>query len=215
VVVLGLLVVQWWFLGLLVRMEALEDDRSVSGSASASPIGASIWRAAGGLAVDTSAPAFVLENLQGETLTLDSLRQTPPYRWPKRLASRPRGEAARPRRQYRGVRALEGKKTLLLFGNPGRGFCQQMLPDFKEWEANRPVGAPKLLFVSAGTGEINREMGLASKVVLDQRFAVGRAFGASGMPSAVLLDAEGKVASGVAASAPAVLELAGADRTTT
>jgi len=83
-----------------------------------------------------------------------------------------------------------------------------MLPEIKQWEANRPEGAPRLLFVSAGTQEANREMGLASMVVLDQQFAVGRAFGASGTPSAVLVDAEGQVASGVAVGAPAVLELA-------
>jgi hypothetical protein len=51
-------------------------------------------------------------------------------------------------------------------------------------------------------------MGLASTVVLDQQFAAGRAFGASGTPSAVLVDVEGKVASGVAVGAPGVLELA-------
>jgi hypothetical protein len=58
-------------------------------------------------------------------------------------------------------------------------------------------------------------MGLASPVVLDQQFAVGRAFGARGTPSAVLVDAEGKLPSDVAVGAPAVLKLAGADRTTT
>ena len=58
-------------------------------------------------------------------------------------------------------------------------------------------------------------MGLTSPMLLDQQFAVGRAFGASGTPSAVLVDAEGKVASEVAVGAPAVLELAGADKTTT
>jgi len=73
-----------------------------------------------------------------------------------------------------------------------------------------PEDAPKLLFVSAGMEEANRQMGLASTVVLDQQFAVGWAFGASGTPSAVLVDAEGKVASEVAVGAPAVLELAGA-----
>jgi hypothetical protein len=51
-------------------------------------------------------------------------------------------------------------------------------------------------------------------VVLDQQFAVGRAFEASGTPSAVFVDAEGKVASEVAVGASAVMELAGADRTT-
>jgi hypothetical protein len=43
---------------------------------------------------------------------------------------------------------------------------------------------------------------------LDQQFAVGRAFSASGTPSAVLVDEEGKVASEIAVGGPAVLELA-------
>jgi peroxiredoxin len=108
-----------------------------------------------------------------------------------------------------------GEETLVLFWNPGCGFCQQMLPDLKDWEANSPENPPKLLVVSAGSEEANREMGLASPVLLDQQFAVGRAFGASGTPSAVLVDAEGKVASEVAVGAPGVLELAGADQTKT
>jgi predicted transcriptional regulator len=87
-----------------------------------------------------------------------------------------------------------------------------MLPEIKQWEENRPEGAPKLLFVSAGTEEANREMRLTSSVILDQQFAVGRAFGASGTPSAVLVDAEGKIASQVAVGAPAVMELASADK---
>jgi len=108
---------------------------------------------------------------------------------------------------------FRGEETLVLFWNPGCGFCQQMLPDLKEWEAQAPEGAPKLLVVSAGSEEANKEMGLSSPVLLDQQFATGRAFGASGTPSAVLVDAEGRVASGVAVGAPAVLELAGTDRT--
>ena len=104
---------------------------------------------------------------------------------------------------------FRGEKTLLLFWNPGCGFCQQMLDDLKQWEANPPEEAPNLLIVSAGTEEANEEMGLSSTVVLDQQFAVGSAFGASGTPSAVLVDEEGKVASEVAVGAPAVLALAG------
>ena len=49
-------------------------------------------------------------------------------------------------------------------------------------------------------------------MVLDQQFAAGRAFGASGTPSAVLVDAKGRIASEVAVGAPAVLGLAGASR---
>jgi peroxiredoxin len=107
------------------------------------------------------------------------------------------------------LRDFQGKRTLVLFWNPGCGFCQQMLPDVKEWGHNRPEGAPELLFVSASTEEANRKMGLRSTVVLDQQFAVGRAFGASGTPSAVLVDEEGNIASDVAVGAPGVLELAG------
>jgi thiol-disulfide isomerase/thioredoxin len=105
-------------------------------------------------------------------------------------------------------RNFEGDKTLVLFWNPGCGFCQRMLPDLKEWEENRPEGAPKLLVISAGTEEANKEMGLSSSVALDQNFSVGRTFGAGGTPSAVLVDAESKIASEVAVGAPAVLELA-------
>jgi peroxiredoxin len=110
---------------------------------------------------------------------------------------------------------FRGQESLVLFWNPGCGFCQQMLPDLKEWEAQAPEGAPKLMAVSAGSEEANRGMGLTSPVLLDQDFATGRAFGASGTPSAVLVDAEGKVASEVAVGALAVMELAGADKTAT
>ena len=105
---------------------------------------------------------------------------------------------------------FRGEETLLVFWNPGCGFCQQMLPEIKQWEEDRPEGAPELLFVSAGTEEANRDMKLSSRVVLDQQFAAGRAFGASGTPSAVLVDVEGRIASEVAVGAPAVMDLAGA-----
>ncbi len=106
------------------------------------------------------------------------------------------------------LKDFRGEEVLVLFWNPGCGFCQRMLPNLKEWEANPPEGAPKLLVISAGTVETNEEMGLRSPVVLDQQFAAGRAFGASGTPSAVLVDKEGKVASEVAVGAQEVLTLA-------
>src|SRR5919107_266725 len=104
---------------------------------------------------------------------------------------------------------FRGQETLVLFWNPGCGFCQQMLPEIKQWEENRPEDTPGLLFVSAGAAGANRGINLSSPVLLDQNFATGRAFGASGTPSAVLVDAEGRIASEVAVGAPAVLGLAG------
>jgi peroxiredoxin len=104
---------------------------------------------------------------------------------------------------------FRGSQTLLLFWRPSCGFCQRMLEDLKAWEAQPPKGAPRLVVVSTDSVESNQAMGLRSPVLLDQGgMSVGRLFGASGTPMAVLMDAEGKVASELAAGAPAVLALA-------
>jgi peroxiredoxin len=104
-----------------------------------------------------------------------------------------------------------GSKMLLLFWDPGCGFCQQMLDDLKAWEAQPPKGAPKLLVVSSGNAETNSALGLRSRVLLDQSgMSVGSKFGANGTPMAVLVDARGRIASELAAGAPQVLALAGA-----
>ncbi len=67
-----------------------------------------------------------------------------------------------------------------------------------------------MLFVSTGSVEDNRAMGLQAPIALDTSFGVGRAFGASGTPSAVLIDAEGRIASSLAEGGPDVLALAAA-----
>jgi thiol-disulfide isomerase/thioredoxin len=103
---------------------------------------------------------------------------------------------------------FRGRPTLVLFWSPHCGFCQQMLPDLKAWEARPPEGAPQLLVVSTGSVEENRAQGLRSPVVLDQGFAMGNAFGADGTPIAVLVDAEGRIASTLASGAAEVLALA-------
>src|SRR5215208_2454790 len=100
-----------------------------------------------------------------------------------------------------------GHPTAVLFWNPGCGFCQRMLDDLKAWESDKSADAPKLLVVSTGEVERNRELGLSSPVVLDSGFNVGRAFGASGTPSAVLVGADGKIASGLAVGGPTVISL--------
>ncbi len=43
---------------------------------------------------------------------------------------------------------------------------------------------------------------------MDDSFATGRAFGASGTPSAILIDEFGNVASDIVVGAPAVIDLA-------
>lgn len=78
----------------------------------------------------------------------------------------------------------------LLFWSPSCGYCQNMLPELKEWETNPPRGAPKLIVVSDGTVEANRKQGFRSPVVLDDGYRVSDANGVPGTLSAVIVDAE-------------------------
>lgn len=107
---------------------------------------------------------------------------------------------------------FRGRPILLLFWNTDCGFCEKMLPDLKTWEEGHMGGhgAPELLMISSGSEESIRAMGLRSTVVLDPAFSVGPAYGANGTPMAVLVDADGRIASDMAIGADAVLELANA-----
>jgi len=105
---------------------------------------------------------------------------------------------------------FRGHPTLVLFWSPDCGFCQRMLPDLKAWESAPPKDAPRLLVVSSGTVEENRKLGLKSTILLDQDFTTGTAFDADGTPTAVLVDADGRIASSVAEGAAEVLALVGA-----
>ena len=56
------------------------------------------------------------------------------------------------------------------------------------------------MLVSAGTVEANRAHGFRSPLLLVQSFVAGRALGVSGTPSALLVDAEGEIASASASA---------------
>jgi peroxiredoxin len=107
---------------------------------------------------------------------------------------------------------FRGRETLVLFWRPGCGFCQQMLAELKEWEARAPAGAPRLVLISSEGVAANAAQGLAAPILLDEGFGVGETFGVTGTPSAVLVDAEGYIASQMAVGAPAVFALAKAAR---
>lgn len=112
----------------------------------------------------------------------------------------------------RSLDELRGSRALVLFWHPECGFCQEMLPELRAWEAARVDPAPRLFVVSGGSAESNRALGLRSLLVVDPRFGVGDAFGANGTPTAVLVDGAGRIASSVAVGARAVFALAGPPR---
>jgi hypothetical protein len=99
-------------------------------------------------------------------------------------------------------------RALMLFWNPGCGFCQQMLEELKRWERESDDDGLELVVASSGSLGDVRALGFQSPVILDKSSAVMRVFGATGTPSAVLVE-HGRVASNVEAGAPGVWKLAG------
>jgi thiol-disulfide isomerase/thioredoxin len=101
--------------------------------------------------------------------------------------------------------SLSGRESLVVFWNPDCGFCRSMHGDLLEWEAAANGSSPQLVLISSGDEERTRAEGFASPVLSDPEFSVGGTFGAAGTPSAVLVDAEGRVASEVMVGAEAIL----------
>jgi peroxiredoxin/uncharacterized membrane protein YphA (DoxX/SURF4 family) len=102
---------------------------------------------------------------------------------------------------------LRGRPAILLFWNPGCGFCQQMTEDLKVWERQAAKAGTQVLVISTGTVEVNAKQGIRSRILLDQTFSAGKAFGASGTPSGVLLDERSGIASKVAVGRQEILDL--------
>jgi peroxiredoxin len=101
--------------------------------------------------------------------------------------------------------AYRGEEMLLLFWSPGCSHCQDLLPTMKAWEAD--ADGPRLLVVSRGPVALNQDAGLRSPVVLDDDRSLADLFGVAGTPAAVVIDAQGVVASPVARGASGIRAL--------
>ena len=103
---------------------------------------------------------------------------------------------------------LVREPTVVLFWNPGCGYCRSMRDDLRRWERRQLPRAPRLVIVSSGSEASTQAEGFEAEVFLDPDFALGRAVGIGGTPAALLVDAESRVASAPAAGRHAVLALA-------
>jgi peroxiredoxin len=107
--------------------------------------------------------------------------------------------------QYRG------RKVLLIFFNPGCGFCVQMAADL----AKLPIDSksrPMPLVVSTGPADANRKLveehNIRCPVLLQGKMEVAERYLASGTPMGYLIDEAGKIASVAAIGAESLLDLA-------
>ncbi|HXF63648.1 MAG TPA: TlpA disulfide reductase family protein [Caldilineaceae bacterium] len=157
-----------------------------------------------------TAPADIAERMRGH------LRPRAPIALNNDPAPKPLpapGEPAPPVRlpdlegQPVDLSSFRGKPLLLIFWNPGCGFCRRMADQLRAAVTHPAPGAPQVVLISTGTVEANRELALPAPTLLDEGFRTGFAFGARGTPSAIQVDAEGRIAGPVVVGAPDVLAL--------
>lgn len=105
--------------------------------------------------------------------------------------------------------AVVGGLSLLVFWDPRCQFCVALLPRLLLWEREDPHhGVRLLLAVRRAVDADLRLQGFAAVAVVDADQALLRAVGGRGTPSALVIGADGRVASDLAVGGDAVIALA-------
>jgi peroxiredoxin len=110
------------------------------------------------------------------------------------------------------LESLQGSPLLLMFFDPGCGFCRTMAPDLAKLPIDGKNGQPVPVVVTAGDVDANRKLieehGIQCTVLVQSGREVAAAYGTNGTPSGYLIDESGRIASQLKAGAPELLELA-------
>ena len=101
-----------------------------------------------------------------------------------------------------------GKQILLIFFNPGCGFCQKMAPQLLSLSAEKLTP----LIITTGnpddTRKLFQEHGILWTVLLQDQMQTATRYQVAGTPMGYLIDEQGKIASPIAIGAEALLALA-------
>jgi peroxiredoxin/thiol-disulfide isomerase/thioredoxin len=105
---------------------------------------------------------------------------------------------------------LTGESSqILLFWSPNCGYCDHLIPDLHALEAAWPNDMPPMTLVARGSEEDNRAQGFGFRMLMDHDLSASEAFGVSGTPAAIVVDADGTVVSPVARGIRSVRDLLG------
>lgn len=102
-----------------------------------------------------------------------------------------------------------GRITVLIFWKPTCPHCQAFVPSLLRRETDQTDASAQIVFVATGSREANEAQRFRSPMLLDEGGEVGRAYGSPGTPCAILLDADGRLASAIAVGVPEVEALLG------
>jgi methylamine dehydrogenase accessory protein MauD len=102
-----------------------------------------------------------------------------------------------------------GKPILLVFTEPGCGYCEELLPEVRRWQ-DELADEFTIAVITSDDPEENRAMsnehGL-SRVLLEEDWEVSEAYDVDGTPSAVLVNPDGTIGSSLAEEAEEIEEL--------
>jgi peroxiredoxin len=103
-----------------------------------------------------------------------------------------------------------GESRLLVFWSSTCPHCLRMQADFDRWTSDASQNAPGVLIVASGDEDLIREnFGHREFLtVLDNDRQIGLRYGIAGVPSGILIDSGGRIASSIASGAHQILDLA-------
>jgi len=104
--------------------------------------------------------------------------------------------------------------TALLYWSSTCGFCSAMAGELGAWADQQPSRVPRLLLISQKTDPIPHRFG-AEAVIVDVAGDIVRAFGFTGTPSALLVAADGTIASSMCVGREDVKSLLGVPHVST
>lgn len=107
---------------------------------------------------------------------------------------------------------FRGQDRLLIFFNPGCGFCTEMAADLAAIPLDGAAGRAIPIVVTTGDADENRKLvekyGIRCVVLVQKQMEVASRFRADGTPMGYRIDASGRIASDLAVGAAPLLELA-------
>lgn len=131
-----------------------------------------------GLPIGAPAPDFAAQDLSGKIVSFDSL-------------------------------LVKNKPMILFFGSPSCIPCQTLLPEIENWQDDLKDKV-NFVFISKGTEKENAEKfggGKFKQILLQKDSEISELFKAAWTPTAVLINADGNIASAIAAGDTAIRSL--------
>jgi thiol-disulfide isomerase/thioredoxin/uncharacterized membrane protein YphA (DoxX/SURF4 family) len=104
---------------------------------------------------------------------------------------------------------FQGVQTLAVFLSTTCTYCAGVVEQIREWENSNVSNDTKVIVFSEGDRDLHVEFGLKSPVVIENGYITAGKLGMFGVPSGVLIDENGMIASETATGGPAIWSLIG------